>query len=43
MRQQRSVESNTNMSSTNMSESRGSENPGSLVDASESENEFVPW
>uniref|UniRef100_A0A2C9U4S1 Uncharacterized protein n=1 Tax=Manihot esculenta TaxID=3983 RepID=A0A2C9U4S1_MANES len=24
-------------------ESWGSENPGSLVDASESENEFVPW
>ncbi|KAF2295291.1 hypothetical protein GH714_032471 [Hevea brasiliensis] len=43
LRQQRSVESNTNMSSTNMSESRGSENQGSLVDASESENEFVPW
>lgn len=43
LRQQRSVESNTNLSSTNMSESRGSENPGSLGDASESENEFGHW
>ncbi|KDP45067.1 hypothetical protein JCGZ_01567 [Jatropha curcas] len=43
LRQQRSVESNTNLSSTNMSESRGSENQGSLGDASESENEFGPW
>lgn len=43
LRQQRSVESNTNISSTNMSESRGSENQGSLGDASESENEFRSW
>ncbi|XP_065870107.1 uncharacterized protein [Euphorbia lathyris] len=43
LRQQRSVESNTNLSSTNMSESRGSENQGSLGDATESENEFGPW
>ncbi|KAF3434113.1 hypothetical protein FNV43_RR25216 [Rhamnella rubrinervis] len=43
LRQQRSVESNTNESSTNMSESRGSENQVSLEDASESENEYVSW
>lgn len=43
LRQQRSVESNTNESSTNMSESRGSENQVSLEDASESENEYVTW
>ncbi|KAK9282819.1 hypothetical protein L1049_011042 [Liquidambar formosana] len=43
LRQQRSVESNTNMSSTNMSESRASENQGSLEDASESENEYGTW
>ncbi|XP_031250619.1 uncharacterized protein LOC116108523 [Pistacia vera] len=43
LRQQRSVESNTNVSSTNMSEGRGSENQGSLGDASESENEYGTW
>ncbi|XP_059628388.1 uncharacterized protein LOC132271124 isoform X2 [Cornus florida] len=43
LRQQRSVESNTNLSSTNMSESRGSENQVSLEDASESENDFGAW
>lgn len=43
LRQQRSVESNTNESSTNMSDSRGSENQVSLEDASESENEYVTW
>lgn len=43
LRQQRNVDSNTNISSTNMSESRGSENQGSLEDASESENEFGSW
>lgn len=43
LRQQTSVDSSTNMSSTNMSDSRGSENQGSLVDASESENDFGAW
>ncbi|KAG2723397.1 hypothetical protein I3760_02G169200 [Carya illinoinensis] len=43
LRQQRSVESNTNVSSTNISESQESENQGSLGDASESENEFGSW
>ncbi|XP_044509182.1 uncharacterized protein LOC123228049 isoform X2 [Mangifera indica] len=43
LRQQRSVESNTNVSSTVMSEDRGSENQGSLGDASESENEYGTW
>ncbi|CAK9176197.1 unnamed protein product [Ilex paraguariensis] len=38
LRQQRSVDSNTNMS-----ESRGSDNPGSLEDASESENDYGNW
>ncbi|XP_061996475.1 uncharacterized protein LOC133714384 isoform X2 [Rosa rugosa] len=43
LRQQRNVESNTNELTTNRSDSRGSENPGSLVDASESENEYGTW
>ncbi|KAL6980281.1 hypothetical protein U1Q18_021925 [Sarracenia purpurea var. burkii] len=43
LRQQRSVETNTNISSMNMSENRGSEHRGSLEDASESENEFGTW
>ncbi|XP_024188085.1 uncharacterized protein LOC112192535 isoform X2 [Rosa chinensis] len=43
LRQQRNVESNTNELNTNRSDSRGSENPGSLVDASESENEYGTW
>lgn len=43
LRQQTSVDSSTNMSSTNMSDSRGSENQGSLVDASESENDYGAW
>ncbi|KAF8403161.1 hypothetical protein HHK36_011258 [Tetracentron sinense] len=43
LRQQRSVELNTNLSSTNMSESRGSEPQGSSEDASESENEYGTW
>ncbi|KAJ4720687.1 RING/U-box superfamily protein [Melia azedarach] len=43
LRQQRGVESNTNVSTTNMSESRDSENQGSLEDASESENEYGTW
>jgi hypothetical protein len=43
LRQQRSVESNTNESSTNLSDSRESENQGSLGDVSESENEFGSW
>ncbi|GAV86685.1 zf-C3HC4_3 domain-containing protein [Cephalotus follicularis] len=38
LRQQTSVESNTNMS-----DSRGSENQGSLGDASESENDYGTW
>ncbi|KAI5344341.1 PREDICTED: Protein neuralized [Prunus dulcis] len=43
LRHRRRVESNTNESTTNMSDSRGSENQGSLVDASESENEYGTW
>ncbi|XP_022994134.1 uncharacterized protein LOC111489929 isoform X1 [Cucurbita maxima] len=43
LRQQISVESSTTMSSTNMSDSRESENQGSVVDASESENDFGAW
>ncbi|PSR98060.1 Protein neuralized like [Actinidia chinensis var. chinensis] len=43
LRQQRSLESNTNVSSMNISESRGSENHGSLEDVSESENDFGTW
>ncbi|KAJ8759091.1 hypothetical protein K2173_004097 [Erythroxylum novogranatense] len=43
LRQQRSVESNTNISSSNISDSRGTVNHESLGDASESENEFGPW
>ncbi|KAL3523526.1 hypothetical protein ACH5RR_016360 [Cinchona calisaya] len=43
LRQQRSVESNTNISSTNMSESQESENQVSLEDVSESENEYGTW
>ncbi|KAI4346453.1 hypothetical protein L6164_007348 [Bauhinia variegata] len=42
LRQQRSAESNTNVSST-MSESRGSEHLGSLGDATESENDYGTW
>ncbi|XP_031118734.1 golgin subfamily A member 6-like protein 22 isoform X2 [Ipomoea triloba] len=41
--QQRSVDSNTNVSSLNMSESRESDNQGSLGDASESENDYGNW
>ncbi|KAK4367094.1 hypothetical protein RND71_014974 [Anisodus tanguticus] len=41
--QRRSMDSNTNVSSANMSESRETDNQGSLVDASESENEFGTW
>lgn len=43
LRQQRSVESNTNVSTTNMSESRESDNRGSLEDVSESENDYGTW
>uniref|UniRef100_A0A5B6Z871 RING-type domain-containing protein n=1 Tax=Davidia involucrata TaxID=16924 RepID=A0A5B6Z871_DAVIN len=43
LRQQRSVEPNTNVSSMNMSESRGSEIQGSLEDVTESENDFGTW
>ncbi|KAK4431057.1 hypothetical protein Salat_0867700 [Sesamum alatum] len=42
LRQQRSVDSNTN-ESINMSESRGTENHSSLGDASESENDYATW
>lgn len=42
LRQQRSSDSNANVSST-MSDSRGSENQGSLGDASESENDYGTW
>ncbi|KAF7811653.1 protein neuralized [Senna tora] len=42
LRRQRNADSNTNESST-MSDSRGSENQGSLVDASESENDYGTW
>ncbi|KAK7268487.1 hypothetical protein RIF29_21186 [Crotalaria pallida] len=42
LRQQRSSESNTNVSSA-MSDSRGSENQRSLGDASESENDYGTW
>ncbi|XP_016550843.1 uncharacterized protein LOC107850664 isoform X3 [Capsicum annuum] len=41
--QRRSMDSNTNVSSGNMSESRETDNQGSLVDASESENEYGTW
>ncbi|XP_016500861.1 uncharacterized protein LOC107819276 isoform X2 [Nicotiana tabacum] len=41
--QRRSMDSNTNVSTANMSESRESDNQGSLVDASESENEYGTW
>ncbi|KAK4359717.1 hypothetical protein RND71_021946 [Anisodus tanguticus] len=41
--QRRSMDSNTNVSSANMSESRETDNQGSLVDASESENEYGTW
>ncbi|XP_060182670.1 uncharacterized protein LOC132612596 isoform X1 [Lycium barbarum] len=41
--QRRSMDSNTNASSVNMSESRETDNQGSLVDASESENEYGTW
>ncbi|KAM7526843.1 hypothetical protein LguiA_016745 [Lonicera macranthoides] len=43
LRQQRSVESNTNLSSTNLSESHGSENQVSVEDTSESENDYRAW
>ncbi|XP_010241654.1 PREDICTED: uncharacterized protein LOC104586194 [Nelumbo nucifera] len=43
MRQQRSVNSNSNLSSTNESETRESEHRGSSEDASESENEYGTW
>lgn len=42
LRQQRSVDSNTNQS-INMSEDREGENHGSLGDASESENDYATW
>lgn len=42
LHQQRSADSNANGSST-ISDSRGSENQGSLVDASESENDYGTW
>ncbi|KAL5709716.1 hypothetical protein ACHQM5_020373 [Ranunculus cassubicifolius] len=42
LRQQRSVESNTNLSSTTMSESRESEHQSTSV-AGESENEYGTW
>ncbi|KAA8534476.1 hypothetical protein F0562_031993 [Nyssa sinensis] len=43
LHQQRSVESNANVSSMNMSENRGTEIQGSLEDATESENDFGTW
>ncbi|OVA19477.1 zinc finger protein [Macleaya cordata] len=43
LRQQRSIESNTNLSSISAAESRGNENRASSVDASESENEYGTW
>ncbi|KAK9158712.1 hypothetical protein Scep_005286 [Stephania cephalantha] len=43
LRQQRSIDSNANLSSPNMSESRGSERRGTSEDASESENEYGTW
>ncbi|KAJ7970510.1 RING/U-box superfamily protein [Quillaja saponaria] len=43
LRQQRSVDSNTNASTTNMTDSRGSEIQGSLGDATESENDYGTW
>ncbi|GMI84839.1 SUMO-targeted ubiquitin E3 ligase 5 [Hibiscus trionum] len=43
MRQQTNADGNTTMSSTTLSESQGSENHGSVVDASESENEYGTW
>ncbi|MBA0607161.1 hypothetical protein Godav_019504 [Gossypium davidsonii] len=43
LRQQRNADSNTTMSSTTLSESHESENHGSVVDASESENEYGTW
>ena len=42
LRQQRSVESNTNISST-VSNAQSSEHQGSLRDASESENDYGTW
>lgn len=42
LRQQRSVDSNTN-ASINTEEGREGENQGSLVDATESENDYAPW
>ncbi|CAL9229141.1 unnamed protein product [Arabidopsis halleri] len=43
LRQQRSAESNTNLSSSIASESQVSENNGSLRDSSESENDYGSW
>ncbi|MBA0629481.1 hypothetical protein Godav_024033 [Gossypium davidsonii] len=43
LRRQSNADSNTTMSSTTLSESRGSENPGSIVDVSESENDYGTW
>ncbi|GFS30135.1 RING/U-box superfamily protein [Actinidia rufa] len=43
LRQQRSVELNTNASSMDLSEIRERENQGSVEDANESENDFVTW
>ncbi|MBA0823442.1 hypothetical protein Goarm_020174, partial [Gossypium armourianum] len=43
LRQQRNADGNTTMSSTTLSESHESENHGSVVDASESENEYGTW
>ncbi|XP_042013682.1 uncharacterized protein LOC121762019 isoform X2 [Salvia splendens] len=42
LRQQRSVDSNTN-ASINTEEGREGENQGSLVDATESENDYATW
>ncbi|TYI62364.1 hypothetical protein E1A91_D10G238900v1 [Gossypium mustelinum] len=43
LRRQSNADSNTTMSSTTLSESHGSENPGSIVDVSESENDYGTW
>ncbi|XP_010452342.1 PREDICTED: uncharacterized protein LOC104734456 [Camelina sativa] len=43
LRQQRSAESNTNLSSSTASESQVSENNGGLRDSSESENDYGSW
>lgn len=43
LRQQSSIDSNITVISNNASESRASDNQGSLVDVSESENEYGSW